>query len=83
MTQQTMEERLYDEFIVGNNNISDEYHKALKDFINQEIYFAVQQERERNCNIILRRTEIPKGARKPTRDGTVLLGEELVELINK
>ena len=33
-------------------------------------------------HIILRATEIPKGARNPTRDATVILGEKLCDLID-
>lgn len=47
----------------------------------QQVEEVVRKERERIKNIILRRTEIPKGARNPTRDAVVLLGEELVELV--
>lgn len=33
--------------------------------------------------IVLRRTEIPKDAREPTRDAVVILGEEIAEIIEE
>lgn len=33
--------------------------------------------------VVLRRTEIPKGARNPTRDAVVILGEEIADFINQ
>lgn len=48
----------------------------------EELFSQALQKRETEIkNIILRRTEIPKGARNPTRDATVILGEQLVQLI--
>lgn len=61
-----------DEFVVG-------FKENLKKFIQDER----DKERKRCSDIIKRRTEIPKGAKNLTRDGTVLLGEELIERINQ
>lgn len=66
--------------------VRDWLHATLTTLLNQaeeEKQKAVEEERERIKNIILRRTEIPKGARNPTRDAVVILGEELVELISQ
>lgn len=34
-------------------------------------------------SIVLRRTEIPKDAKEPTRDAVVILGEEIAEIIDQ
>lgn len=55
----------------------------ISDFWLSVLHTLRTQDLERYKQIILRRTEIPKGARNPTRDATVLLGEELVSLLDK
>lgn len=44
---------------------------------------AVAQGMRRARDIVLRRTEIPKDAKNPTRDYVVILGEEIAELIER
>ena len=46
--------------------------------IKKEPYEIVREIKD----IILLRTQVPKGPRTPTRDAVVLLGEELCELID-
>jgi len=49
--------------------------------INEIIEKARQEERDRIIKVILSMTEIPKGARNPTRDAKVIFGEDLINLI--
>lgn len=42
-----------------------------------------QQAREQAKFRVLRRTEIPKDAREPTRDATVILGEQIADIIQQ
>lgn len=86
----SMQERFDEEFIKhrilhGGDKYprleSLETSSEIKSFIQQEIDIAVAERDKEIVNIILQRTEIPKGARNPTRDTTVILGEELVDLI--
>jgi hypothetical protein len=54
---------------------------ALLPIIEKALTEVEKEENERCKDIILKHTGIPKGAKNPTRDATVILGEELVELI--
>ena len=67
-----------------SNNLN--FTQALTDFIESKKAEwqreAKEEERKRCRDIILRRTEIPKDARNPTRDSVVVLGEELCNIID-
>ena len=43
---------------------------------------TLKADRERGVEIVRRMTEIPVGARNPTRDATVILGENIIEALN-
>lgn len=57
----------------------DEYQGDFQSLLEKER----AQGMRRAKNIVLRRTEIPKDAKNPTRDYVVILGEEIAELIER
>jgi len=79
-------EMFYKKFVVRCSDgdlLKDEDPKKVKLFLGQIIDIAVEETQNKIINIILERTRIPRGARNPTRDATVILGEELVDLIKQ
>ena len=66
----------------SKTNFHSTYFDLTDKSLVEEIVEKAREERERIKEIILRRTEIPEGARNPTRDSVVILGEQLVDLID-
>lgn len=53
-----------------------------KEYVEKEAKKAAEDERKRCINIVLKCTEIPRGAKNPTRDAIVILGEHIVNLLD-
>lgn len=68
---------------VKDYKLEEARHNAIIGFIHTQRSLAQQEILDRAQAVVLRRTEIPKDARNPTRDATVILGEEIVELLEE
>lgn len=65
----------------GGDTYDQKREQEMKYEIQELIQFEGERVLQNCCTIVLRRTEIPKGALNPTRDAVVELGEVLVELL--
>lgn len=67
-----------------NHETADNYYligdSELKD-LTTALEAAKREAIQASAAIVVRRTEIPKEAKNPTRDGVVILGEEIAGLI--
>lgn len=81
------------DYVAEGVDYGDWVHPELEEPVNQDaaaFFHQAMQRREveaevagmeRARQIVLRRTEIPRDAKNPTRDAVVVLGEEIADLI--